>query len=87
MNSLRKISVKDRAFATIAFQYAEKSKMLMRHGCVAVTNGRVLSGGYNHERSYSCDGLLHNTCSCHAEIPAIKKIHSHNRFASIKGQK
>ena len=55
MNALRKISMKDRSFAAMAVNCAEKSTMLMRHGCVAVANGRVLSTGYNHERSHSSD--------------------------------
>ena len=87
MNAIRKISMKDRSFAAMAVNCAEKSTMLMRHGCVAVANGRVLSTGYNHERSHSSDGLLHNMCSCHAEIHAIKKLCSQHRHNSIKGQK
>ena len=88
MNSVRHVSMRDRAFASRAFDCAQKSTMLMRHGCVAVANGRVISSGYNHERSYSSDGFLHNTCSCHAEIHALRKIHSQHRHdCPIKGQK
>ena len=87
MNTLRKISMRDRAFASMAAAYAEKSTMLMRHGCVAVANGRVISQGYNHERSYSSDGFIHNTCSCHAEIHALRQIHAQHCHHSIKGQK
>ena len=86
MNNFRHISMKDRAFASRAVDCAQKSTMLMRHGCVAVANGRVVSTGYNHDRSYSSDGFLHNTCSCHAEIHALRKIHSqHRRDCTIKG--
>ena len=55
MNSVRHVSMRDRAFASRAFDCAQKSTMLMRHGCVAVANGRVISTGYNHDRSHSSD--------------------------------
>lgn len=87
MNTIRKISMRDRAFASVAVNCAEKSTMLMRHGCVAVANGRVLSTGHNHERSHSSDGFLENMCSCHAEIHALRKVCSQHRCHSIKGQK
>ena len=88
MLAVRQVSCRDQAFAHMAMKCAEKSTMLMRHGCVAVANGRVISKGYNHERSYSSDGFIHDTCSCHAEIHALKQINSQCRHNhSIKGQK
>ena len=87
MNSIRRISSRDQHFASLAATCAHKSTMLMRHGCVAVANGRVVSQGYNHDRSYSSDGFIHNTCSCHAEIHAIRQIHKQCNHSSLKGQK
>ena len=87
MSCVREVSMRDRAFASMAFDCAEKSTMLMRHGCVAVANGRVLSRGHNHDRSYSSDGLIHNTCSCHAEIHALRRLHTQLSRTSTKGQK
>jgi deoxycytidylate deaminase len=63
----------DYKFAHIAEEMAENSPMMMRHGCVAVRNGRVISKGYNNYRtrikSIPCSG-----CSCHAEIDALRNI-------------
>ena len=60
-------SKKHQRFAAIALKMADKSDMLMQHGCVAILNGRVCSKGCNHYRS-SYLGTLH-TC-CHGEVAA-----------------
>jgi tRNA(Arg) A34 adenosine deaminase TadA len=69
------ISNKDFNFLQIALNEAIKSKMLMKHGCVAVLNGVVLATGYNNYRTYSRDKLLnHTTFACHAEVDVLRKI-------------
>jgi len=68
-------SSRDHKFIEAAAVESYKSPCQMRHGCVAVCNGRILARGHNHYRNYSQDGLIHNTCTCHAEIAAIRNLH------------
>jgi len=49
----------------------------MRHGCVAVLNGRIIGRGYNHHRSHSNDGFVHNCVTCHAEMSALRQAYHH----------
>lgn len=69
--SSKQIFKRDYKFAGIAEEMSHKSQMLMRHGCVAVRNGRIIAKGYNHYRTrvrgFSCG------CSCHAEIDVLRK--------------
>lgn len=65
-------SSKDNQFISEACHLAMQSKMLQRHGCVAVVNGKVVGRGVNNYRNYSSDGMLSNCCSCHAEIDAMR---------------
>ena len=44
------------------------SIVLMRHGSIAVTNGKIRGRGHNHYRTHSKDELISNGCTCHAEI-------------------
>lgn len=57
-----------------AITVATKSDILHKHGCVISRNGKIISTGYNNERSYSKDGLIESCSSCHAEISAIRNI-------------
>ena len=69
------ISSKDMHFLTLARNEADFSTCLQRHGCVAVLNGTVVGQGYNHYRCSSSDGFIKNTCTCHAEIAAIREVY------------
>ena len=66
-------SLKDEKLANMAVKEAEKSILPMRHGCIAVSSGKVLARGHNHYRTFSKDGLIQNCCSCHAEIDVLRK--------------
>ena len=57
----------------MAYESALKSPIKIRHGCVAVMNGKVVAQGFNHERCFSSDGLITRTWCCHAEIDAVRK--------------
>jgi len=57
---------------SMATQYAIKSTMRGRHGCVITFHGKVVATGYNSLRNQSKDGLLKNCCSCHAEMDALR---------------
>lgn len=77
------ISCKDDSLATHAFEQAMQSPCLMRHGCVATINGKIVGRGYNSYRCNSGDGFIQNTCSCHAEIHTIRNMYYRTK-ASIK---
>ena len=68
------ISVSDQNFLCYAAHEATKSNLQSRHGCVAVINGRIMGRGHNTSRTHSCDGFIQNTCSCHAEIAALRDL-------------
>lgn len=68
------ISAKDSTFINCAAFEATKSPVLMRHGAVAVANGKVLGRGHNHYRTTSKDHFISNTCTCHAEIASLRNM-------------
>lgn len=53
---------------------SSKSDLASRHGSVIVANGKILGRGHNSSRTQSRDGFIKNTCSCHAEIAAIRNV-------------
>ncbi len=68
----------DARFISIAMDEAEKSSLRAKTGCVAVVSGKVMARGYNTLRTYSKDGLIKQSCSCHAEIDVLRKIMKKN---------
>ena len=87
------LSVSDQTFITHAAHESTKSTLQSRHGCIAVANGKILGRGHNSDRTQSRDGFICNTCSCHAEIAALRNMyHSNgsitygNYSKQIKGQ-
>ena len=54
---------------------AKKSPCRAQHGCVAVTNGRIIGRGYNYYRNPSSDGFISDICTCHAEMAALREIY------------
>jgi len=86
------LSSRDYDYLSQAAQEAMKSQVQSHHGCVAVVNGKVRGRGHNSSRTQSCDGFIANTCSCHAEIAALRNVwhsngsNTHGKFNSqIKG--
>ena len=69
------ISNTDIRFISQATSQAMKSPVLMRHGAVAVVNGKVVGRGYNHYRTNSKDDFIQNTCTCHAEIACLRNMY------------
>tara|TARA_Y100000591_G_C21660340_1_gene607482 strand:+ start:531 stop:794 length:264 start_codon:yes stop_codon:yes gene_type:complete len=67
---------KQQVFINEAFNQALLSPCQMRHGCVAVANGKILGKGYNHYRTKSSDRVI-NGCSCHAEMAAVRDCVRH----------
>ena len=74
-NKAMAISNREQRFIEAASNEAAKSDILMRHGCVAVANGKIMGRGYNHRRSTSKDHFIKNTCTCHAEIATLRGIY------------
>ena len=72
------LSNKDNKFINLAASEAHNSPCLMRHGCIAVKNGKIIGRGYNNYRSSSKDGFINNCMTCHAEIAAIREVHKRN---------
>lgn len=68
------MSKKDARFMRLAYNIGLKSSINIRHGCVAVLNGKVIAKGFNHERCFSSDGFIQETWCCHAEIDALRKL-------------
>ena len=63
-------------FITMAAEECEKSDMLMRHGCVAVMNGKIIGKGYNNYRNKTSDGFVaREQCTCHAEMAALRDVY------------
>ena len=73
MNSSRQISKKDATYIAAAANEAFNSPILMRHGAVAVANGRIIAKGYNHHRSTAHTGAM-GGCTCHAECAVLHKL-------------
>jgi tRNA(Arg) A34 adenosine deaminase TadA len=87
------LSRSDEALVNIASNEAEKSSLLMKHGCVVVKNGKIVGRGYNNSRSTSRDNFIGNSCSCHAEMAALRQFYhmsltnTYGKYSnSIKGQ-
>lgn len=68
------LSNTDMRYIMYAANEAEKSEVLMRHGSVAVRNGKIMGRGHNHYRSYSKDAFINNSCTCHAEIACLRNM-------------
>tara|TARA_B110000967_G_C18647715_1_gene441721 strand:- start:43 stop:477 length:435 start_codon:yes stop_codon:yes gene_type:complete len=63
---------------------ATKSSIPYRHGCIAVSSGKIIARGHNHDRTTSRDGLISNrVCSCHAEIDVLRKCLRLNKATKI----
>ena len=78
-------SQKETMYITAATEEACKSQVLMRHGCVAVINGKIAARGYNNHRTHSHDQFIKNTCSCHAEAATLRDLfHLHRANADSK---
>jgi tRNA(Arg) A34 adenosine deaminase TadA len=68
------ITATESRFISAAIQESIKSPVLMRHGAVAVTSGKIMGRGYNHYRTNSKDNFISNTCTCHAEIACLRNM-------------
>ena len=70
------ISSQDERFLMEAYNQANHSQVLMRHGAVTVMNGKIIGRGYNNYRTYSSDEFIKDSCTCHAEIAALRSTYA-----------
>jgi deoxycytidylate deaminase len=69
------ISNKDYRFLNVASNKALESNMVMKHGCVITCNNKFIASGYNTNRTRFKMELNNNySCSCHAEMDALRKV-------------
>jgi tRNA(Arg) A34 adenosine deaminase TadA len=68
------ISSSDFKFLEAARCESFRSPVSMKHGCVAVVNGRIMATGHNNYRTSSKDGFICNSCTCHAEMDALRNM-------------
>lgn len=80
------VSKKDEMLAAHAYAEADKSPCLMKHGCVATVNGKIIGRGYNHYRTNSNDRIINKMCSCHAEMDTLRSV-LYNQKLHIKERK
>lgn len=78
------ISVQDERFLSEAYMQAEESQVQMRHGAVTVINGKIIGRGCNNYRTHSSDQFIKNTCTCHAEISALRS--TYNNYTNTYGK-
>jgi deoxycytidylate deaminase len=69
------ITCKDDKLLSAASYEAKKSPCRTKHGCVAVISGKIIATGHNHYRNPSSDGFVCESCTCHAEMDALRSIY------------
>jgi len=69
-----KLTNKDRGHIARAKHEALKSLMLMRHGCVVANGNKIVATGFNSYRTRFGDNFINESCSCHAEMDALRKV-------------
>jgi tRNA(Arg) A34 adenosine deaminase TadA len=74
MLSKMMLSKKDMTHVQRAIDECKKSNMLMKHGCIVANGTKILASGHNHYRTRYNDGFIKQSCSCHAEMDALRKI-------------
>ena len=84
IDSHKHLSSRDYYFANIALNHAKNAEGPFRHGSVCVLHGKIISSGHNNYRT-RCRSHLIDSCSCHAEVDALRKILL--KVSSAKGQK
>ena len=66
------ITKRDMNFINMALEASEKSTMSMQHGCVVTYKNKYIASGYNSHRNKFKDNFVGESCSCHAEMHALR---------------
>jgi tRNA(Arg) A34 adenosine deaminase TadA len=64
----------DLKFINEALNVANSSTMLMKHGCVVVEGNKIIARGWNNYRNQFHDKFIGKSCSCHAEMHALRQV-------------
>lgn len=72
------LSNPDFRYMSLAIEEAQKSHINYQVGCLAVASGKIVARGCNTYRTYSKDGMIGLSCSCHAEIDVLRKCLKQN---------
>lgn len=70
------MSKKQIKYIAEASNEAFNSRVMMKHGCVATINGKIIATGRNNYRTYDGNNFIHNSCTCHAEIDVLRKVYN-----------
>lgn len=68
----------DFRYMSLAIEEAQKSHINYQVGCIAVVSGKIIARGCNTYRTYSKDGMIGHSCTCHAEIDVLRKCLKQN---------
>ncbi len=66
------ITNRDKRYIDVAFTASFDSNMLRKHGCCVVENNKVIGTGCNINRTQFKDNFIGLSCSCHAEMSALR---------------
>lgn len=80
------ITRKDRSHIERAIYESRRSTMMMKHGCVIASGNKIIATGFNNLRTRFSNKFIDESCSCHAEMDALRKIYHNSTKHSIKGQ-
>jgi deoxycytidylate deaminase len=81
------ISKKDNYYINVAYNESLKSIMCFKHGCCVVQNNKVIGLGHNIIRTQFSDGFIGSSCSCHAEMCALRNAVKTKKNKVIKKKK
>lgn len=70
---MKGVTHKDHKYVSVALDAAKNSDMLMKHGCVIVESNRIIGTGWNMMRNQFKDNFIGVSCSCHAEMYALRQ--------------
>lgn len=86
-NNIMDISKKDMKHVERAIFESRRSSMMMKHGCVVASGSKIVATGFNNLRNRFHNKFIETSCSCHAEVDALRKIyHNSTTCPSLKGQ-
>ena len=68
------LSHQDEQYIQAALEEAQQSPCNMKHGAIAVASGKIIGRGYNHYRCQTRDGIVEHSCTCHAEMAAVRQV-------------
>lgn len=74
MSEKMSLTKNDYKFINEALNVANCSTMLMKHGCVVVEGNKIIGRGWNNYRNRFNDKFIGKSCSCHAEMHALRQV-------------